>query len=100
MNDSPNQTTDQVIDDARRLVSDVRDNKVLESIYQENPYLVIGVAAGIGYVAAGGLATPFTRRLLRVGMKALFVPLAATQLKEIAVGVGAAQSNQETNMEK
>lgn len=100
MTHSPNQTTDRVIDDARQLVNDVRDNRVLESIYQENPFLIIGIAAGVGYVAAGGLTSPFTRRLVRVGMKALFVPLAATQLKEIAVGAGAAQAIQENNTER
>lgn len=60
--------------------------EMFESFYRDNPYRVLGAAAAVGYVAAGGLATPFTRRLIRIGMKALFVPIAATQLKEIALG--------------
>lgn len=51
---------------------------------KEHPYLAIGAAAAVGYVLAGGLPTPFTRRIVRVGMKALFVPLAASQLKGLA----------------
>lgn len=50
---------------------------------KEHPYIAMGIAAAAGYVLAGGLPTPFTRRLVRIGMKAIFVPLAATQLKSL-----------------
>lgn len=49
----------------------------------EHPYLAMGVAAAAGYIVAGGLPTPFTRRIVRIGMRALFVPLAASQLKSL-----------------
>jgi len=42
---------------------------------------VLAAAAGLGYIAAGGLVSPFTRRITRFGMKALFVPIAAAQFK-------------------
>ncbi len=57
-----------------------------ESVTQtvkEHPYIAMGIAAAAGYLLAGGLPTPFTRRLVRIGMKAIFVPLAATQLKSL-----------------
>ncbi len=100
MSNEGTKRSDQVIDDARRLVHDAREARVFESIYRENPYLVVAAAAGLGYVAAGGLPSPFTRRLLKIGMKALFVPIAASQLKEIAVGVQNAQTNETLDMER
>lgn len=61
---------------------------------KENPYVAIGAAAAVGYVVAGGLATPFTRRIIRIGMKALFVPLAASQLKGLTAPAGAEMDNE------
>jgi len=72
---------------AQDLVDSVVDTERAREFWKENPYLIIGAAAGLGYVLAGGLPTPFTRRLIRVGMKALFVPVAASQLKSFATSV-------------
>lgn len=69
---------------AQDLAAQVIDPEKAKAIWEENPYLILGVAAGAGYLLAGGLATPFTRRLVRIGMKALFVPIAASQLKSLA----------------
>ena len=57
--------------------------EALTQTVKEHPYIAIGIAAAAGYVMAGGLPTPFTRRLIRIGMRAVFVPLAATQLKAL-----------------
>ncbi len=67
--------------DLRELVQQVRDKRIVERTYRHNPYVVLAAAAGLGYVAAGGLVSPFTRRITRIGMKALFVPIAAAQFK-------------------
>ena len=83
----------QLLDDTRRLAEDARhlydtlqeENPIAE-YYQRNPYAVLGAAAGLGYILGGGLLTPFTRRLLRVGMKAAALPVAASQLRELAQG--------------
>lgn len=67
--------------DIRGLMQEVRDKRIVERTYRHNPYVVLAAAAGMGYIAAGGLVSPFTRRLTRIGMKALFVPIAAAQFK-------------------
>jgi hypothetical protein len=45
---------------------------------------VLGAAAAFGYVLGGGLFSPFTRRMVRIGMKAAVVPVAARQLRSMA----------------
>ena len=74
--------------DLQHLITEVRDKRIVQRYYEQNPYVVLAAAAGVGYIAGGGLFSPFTRRLVRVGMKALFVPIAATQLKALTGGDG------------
>jgi hypothetical protein len=78
----------QAVDDAQELredvagiLAEVREKRIPQRYYRHNPYIVLAAAAGAGYVAGGGLFSPFTRRLVRIGMKALFVPIAAAQFK-------------------
>lgn len=81
----------QIIDDTRRLADDARhlydtfqqENPLLE-YYERNPYAVLGAAAGLGYILGGGLLSPFTRRLLRVGLKATALPFAVSQFRQLA----------------
>lgn len=72
---------EQLRDDIRGIAQQVREKNILERTYRHNPYIVLAAAAGLGYIAAGGLVSPFTRRITRFGMKALFVPIAAAQFK-------------------
>lgn len=67
-------------EDVMALVRHVREKRIAQRYYEQNPYVVLAAAAGLGYVAGGGLFTPFTRRLIRFGMKAMFVPIAAKQI--------------------
>lgn len=81
----------RVIDDSKRLADDVREaahkanpTRVIGKYYQENPFAVLAGAAGVGYLLGGGLFTPFTKRMVKIGMKALVVPLAASQLRNLS----------------
>ena len=76
----------QLADDARHLYDSLREDNPLAHYYERNPYAVLGAAAGLGYVLGGGLLTPFTRRIVRVGLKAMALPVAASQLRELAQG--------------
>ena len=87
----PQSSATQFLSDAKDLTAALPQSDDVKKFYQDNPYVVIGVAAGLGYLVAGGVPTPFTRRLIRIGMKALFVPIAAAQLKGLA-GQGLADS--------
>jgi len=73
--------TREFVDHAQRYYDTLRRDNSFGRIYRDNPYLVLAAAAGAGYIIAGGLLTPFTRRLLRMGTRAMIVPLAATQIK-------------------
>jgi hypothetical protein len=59
----------------------------LREIYDRNPYAVLAAAAGAGYVIGGGLATPFTKRLTRMGLKAVALPMALGKLQELTQAV-------------
>ncbi len=56
----------------------------LVRVYKDNPYVVVAAAAGAGYLVAGGLLTPFSRRVLKMGMRAVLIPLVVTQVKAMA----------------
>lgn len=79
-----------VVEDSRRLADDVgrvydqvKETGSLRDIYDRNPYAVLAAAAGAGYVLGGGLFTPFTKRIAKIGMKALVVPVALSKIKGI-----------------
>ncbi len=80
--------TRQLADDAQQLYTHLREDNPLAHYYNENPYAVLAAAAGLGYVLGGGLFTPFTRRLMRIGLKTAALPIAAQQLRELAQGRG------------
>lgn len=42
----------------------------------EHPYRTLALAAAAGYVLGGGLFTPLTGRILRIGLRAAMLPLA------------------------
>lgn len=44
-------------------------DRTLLTAAREHPYLLLGGAAGAGFVAGGGLAAPLTRSLMRFGFK-------------------------------
>lgn len=45
---------------------------------REHPYRTLAIAAGVGYVLGGGLFTPLTATLVRVGARAALVPMLGT----------------------
>lgn len=48
--------------------------EVLSSRLRERPYSALGLALMAGYLAGGGLFSPFTRPLARAALGALLVP--------------------------
>ncbi len=76
--------TRQLADDARHLYDTLRNENPVVHYYEQNPYAVLAAAAGVGYVLGGGLFSPFTRRLIRVGLKTMALPVAAAQIRQLA----------------
>jgi hypothetical protein len=54
-----------------------------------HPLRTVAIAAGVGYLLGGGLFSPLTRRLVRIGVRALVVPLVTRQFQAIAEGAAA-----------
>lgn len=54
---------------------------------REHPYRTLAAAAGVGYVLGGGLFTPLTGSLVRVGMRAMFLPM----LQQVVEGIATAE---------
>lgn len=75
-----------VVSDLTGVLSEVKEKRIIQRFYADNPYVALGIAAATGYVVAGGLFTPFSRRLIRIGMKAVFLPVAASKLTDIGFG--------------
>ena len=51
---------------------------------QKNPIIMMAAAVGVGYVLGGGLFSPFTSRLLKVGMRVAIIPFIKNQLSNMA----------------
>ena len=71
--DSLTHTADQALQSLGALYTAV-DGAVHEQV-QSNPYATLGVAAGVGFVLGGGLASPMGQMLLRVSVRAFGPPL-------------------------
>jgi ElaB/YqjD/DUF883 family membrane-anchored ribosome-binding protein len=67
------ETADQAVQSLGTLYTAV--DAALQKQVQANPYATLGVAAGVGFVLGGGLASPMGQMLLRVGVRAFGPPL-------------------------
>lgn len=82
-------------DDVRELAGElseaareIRSRFDLSDTIRQHPIRTVLVAAGVGYVLGGGLFTPFTGRLIRLGARAMFVPIVKNQIEAMAAGTG------------
>lgn len=73
--------------DANSALNGVADALGVTPHVEKNPYGLVAAALGIGYVVGGGLLTPTTARLLRLGMKLASVPVVQDKLLEVAEAV-------------
>lgn len=51
---------------------------------ERNPVGMVALAAGIGYVLGGGLFSPATGKLVKIGLRVALLPLLKSQLANIA----------------
>src|SRR4051794_25735185 len=70
--------------DARSAVTDLSGSVDLTGRVQRNPYGMVAAALGVGYVLGGGLFTPLTARILRLGMRFAALPLVKQELVGMA----------------
>jgi hypothetical protein len=74
----------QLWDNARGAVTDLRDTMDLRGRVDRNPYLMMAAAVGVGYILGGGLFTRTTGRLLRLGVRLAALPMVKDELLGIA----------------
>ena len=80
-------TAGQVWDRTRDSFSDMGNALDIQGRVDRNPYGTVAAALGIGFVLGGGLFTPLTGRIvrmgLRIGMRLAVLPMLKQELAEI-----------------
>jgi hypothetical protein len=74
----------QLWTDARGAVLDFNESLDLRGRLERNPYATLAAAFGVGYVLGGGLFTPLTGRLIRLGLRLAALPLVKDELLHMA----------------
>ena len=80
-------TAEQVWDRTRDSVSDFSEALDITGRVDRHPYGTVAAAIGIGYVLGGGLFTPLTGRIVRlglgIGMRLAVLPLLKREVAEL-----------------
>jgi hypothetical protein len=80
-------TAEQVWDRTRDSVSDFGDALDIKGRVDRHPYGTVAAAIGIGYVLGGGLFTPLTGRIVRlglgIGMRLAVLPMLKREMAEL-----------------
>lgn len=71
----------------RGAFTDVERSLDLRARVDRHPYAMVGAAIGVGYVLGGGLFSRFTGQVLRIGVRAMLIPLLRNEL--LALGEAA-----------
>ena len=66
--------------------SEVKAKMDLSESVQRHPFRAVFIAAGVGYVVGGGLFTPLTGNILRLGFRAMLLPMLKGQLEHMVAG--------------
>src|SRR5689334_15010351 len=74
----------QLWSEARGAVTDLSQTLDIRGRVERSPYGTLLAAAGIGYVLGGGLFTPFTARIIRLGVRLAALPFVKDELLGIA----------------
>lgn len=74
----------QLFTDARGAVADLGATLDLKGRVDRNPYGMMAAAVGVGYLLGGGLFTPTTARLIRLGVRLAALPFVKDELLAMA----------------
>lgn len=91
---------------ANSAINGVSDAIGLTEKVEKAPYAMVAAALGVGYVVGGGLFTPTTARLVRMGMKLAAIPAVRNRLLDVAeaaidqVAANARAAQEEANDEE
>ena len=80
-------TAEQVWERTRDSVSDIGEALDIQGRVTRNPYGTVAAAIGIGYVLGGGLFTPLTGRIVRlgvrIGLRLAVLPMLKQEMSEL-----------------
>ena len=79
-----NNSAHEFWDNARGVVTDLRQAVDLKGRVGRHPYGMIAAAIGVGYVLGGGVFTHLTGRLVRLGLRLAALPLVKQELLGMA----------------
>lgn len=74
----------RLVDNAKGTLDELNAAVDLPGRVQRHPYGMVAAAFGVGYVLGGGLFTPFTARVLRLGLRLAALPLVKDELLGLA----------------
>ncbi|NMO18495.1 hypothetical protein HPC49_24320 [Pyxidicoccus fallax] len=74
----------QLWTDARGAVTDLGQALDLRGRVERNPYGMMAAALGVGYVLGGGLFTPMTARIIKLGVRLAALPFVKDELLGMA----------------
>lgn len=74
----------QLWEDTRSMVTQLNDSLDLKGRVERHPYGTLLAALGVGYVLGGGLFTPLTASLLRLGVRLAALPFVKDELLSMA----------------
>ncbi|MCU0702332.1 MAG: hypothetical protein MUC96_38035 [Myxococcaceae bacterium] len=74
----------EVLHTANSTLNGLADAAGLTPKVEASPYGMVAAALGVGYVLGGGLFTPTTLRLVRLGMKLASIPAVRDRLLDVA----------------
>jgi hypothetical protein len=74
----------QLWSNARSAVSDLGQTLDIKGRVDRNPYGMMAAALGVGYVLGGGLFTPLTGRILKLGVRLAMLPFVKDELLGMA----------------
>jgi hypothetical protein len=77
-------TAQQLISEAKSAVNDLSQTLDIKGRVDRHPYATLAAAAAVGYVLGGGLFTPMTARLLRLGVRLAALPFVKDELMGMA----------------
>lgn len=69
---------------ARSAVTDLSQTLDIKGRVDRHPYGMMAAAIGVGYVLGGGLFTPFTARLIKLGVRMAALPFVKDELLGMA----------------
>ncbi len=82
--DQVSNSASQFVNDARSAVQELHHSIDLKGRVERNPYGMVLAAVGVGYVLGGGLFTPLTGRMVRLGMRLAMLPFVKDELLGMA----------------